>query len=164
MRPGRSRAGRGYAGRRGGRGDGSPPGIRDTKARHPISSAGAALCRGLRAALCREFLDGAVGASRTSHPELSRSLPRSRHGRGRSTGDASNDRQESRALGLQASGKAEGTGASRPRVGRQGRREIGRALEALYEDVVREGVPAHIRDLLDDLDARTGSRPDPDRA
>jgi hypothetical protein len=50
-------------------------------------------------------------------------------------------------------------------VERQGRREIGRTLEAFYEDVVRQGVPGPILELLDDLDARTGGgRADPDRA
>ena len=65
---------------------------------------------------------------------------------------------------MQAFGKAEGSSVSRPKVGRQGRREIGRALETFYDDVVRQGVPSRILALLDDLDARTGSRPDTDRA
>ena len=44
----------------------------------------------------------------------------------------------------------------RPKLGRHGRREIGRALEALYEDVVKQGVPPHILQLLEGLDARAG--------
>jgi hypothetical protein len=52
----------------------------------------------------------------------------------------------------------------RPKLGRRGRREIGRALEAFYEDVVRQGVPARLVELLDGLDARVGSRPDSNRA
>jgi len=44
----------------------------------------------------------------------------------------------------------------RPKLGRHGRREIGRALEAMYEDVVRQGIPAHILRLLEGLDARDG--------
>jgi hypothetical protein len=39
-----------------------------------------------------------------------------------------------------------------PKLGRDGRREIGRALGAMYDDVVREGVPPHIVALLDGLD------------
>jgi protein involved in polysaccharide export with SLBB domain len=66
-------------------------------------------------------------------------------------------------MGLQASDKAGGSSPSRPKVERQGRREIGRALEAFYDDVVRQGVPAPILELLADLDARTGSRVDSDR-
>jgi len=49
-------------------------------------------------------------------------------------------------------------------VGRQGRREIGRALETFYDDVVRQGVPSRILALLDDLDARAASHPNADRA
>jgi hypothetical protein len=44
----------------------------------------------------------------------------------------------------------------RPRLGRHGRREIGRALEALYEDVVKQGIPPRILQLLESLDARAG--------
>ena len=62
-------------------------------------------------------------------------------------------------MGLQAFDKAGGS-ASRPKVERQGRREIGRALETFYEDVVRQGIPARIVELLDDLDAPTRSRTD----
>jgi Anti-sigma factor NepR len=49
---------------------------------------------------------------------------------------------------------------SRPKLGRHGRREIGRALEAMYEDVVNQGVPPRIRKLLESLDTRAGSSPD----
>jgi Anti-sigma factor NepR len=43
-------------------------------------------------------------------------------------------------------------------VERQGRREIGRALEAFYEDVVSQGIPAPILTLLDDLEARSADQ------
>ena len=36
------------------------------------------------------------------------------------------------------------------------RREIGRALESMYEDVVRQGVPPRILQLLEGLDAGAG--------
>jgi hypothetical protein len=45
----------------------------------------------------------------------------------------------------------------RPKLGRHGRHEIGRALEAMYEDVVKQGVPSRILELLEGLDARIGS-------
>jgi hypothetical protein len=48
----------------------------------------------------------------------------------------------------------------RPKLGRRGRREIGRALEAMYEGVVKQGIPAPILELIDGLDARVGSSPD----
>jgi anti-sigma factor NepR-like protein len=54
----------------------------------------------------------------------------------------------------QASGVSEGSGVSRPKLGKQGRREIGRALEAMYEDVVKQGVPPRILKLLESLDVR----------
>ena len=54
----------------------------------------------------------------------------------------------------QAPGVAEGSGASRPKLDKQGRREIGRALETMYEDVVKQGVPPGIRELIESLDAR----------
>src|SRR5262249_18548545 len=72
----------------------------------------------------------------------------------------SNDRHEPRPMGLQTFDKAGGSGASGPKVERQGRREIGRALEAFYDDVVRQGVPPRILALLDDLNARTSGRAD----
>jgi hypothetical protein len=62
--------------------------------------------------------------------------------------------------GPQALGVAEGSGAFPAKLGRHGRREIGRALEAMYEDVVKQGVPPHILQLLEGLDARSSSRPD----
>jgi hypothetical protein len=40
-----------------------------------------------------------------------------------------------------------------PKLGREGRREIGRALGAMYDDVLRQGVPPRIVELLDGLDA-----------
>jgi hypothetical protein len=46
----------------------------------------------------------------------------------------------------------------RPKLGPHGRREIGRALETMYEDVVSQGVPPRIRELIEGLDARAGSR------
>jgi hypothetical protein len=61
-----------------------------------------------------------------------------------------------RPIGPQVSGVVEGSGVSRPKLGRHGRREIGRALEAMYEDVVKQGVPARILQLLAGLDARAG--------
>jgi Anti-sigma factor NepR len=61
-----------------------------------------------------------------------------------------------RPIGLQAPGFLEGNGAFRPKLGRHGRREIGRALEAMYEDVVKQGVPPRILQLLEGLDFRTG--------
>jgi anti-sigma factor NepR-like protein len=45
----------------------------------------------------------------------------------------------------------------RPKLGPHGRREIGRALESMYEDVVSQGVPPRIRELIEGLDARAGS-------
>jgi len=58
---------------------------------------------------------------------------------------------------LQVFDNAHGSEGSRPRLGRKGRREIGRALEVFYEDVVRQGVPPRIRELLEELDA--GGKP-----
>jgi hypothetical protein len=49
----------------------------------------------------------------------------------------------------------------RPKLGRDGRREIGRALGAMYDDVVRQGIPPHIVALLDGLDRRVQSGLDP---
>jgi len=66
----------------------------------------------------------------------------------------------SQPAGTQAPGAAQGNDVSRPKLGRHGRREIGRALEAMYEDVVNQGVPPRIRKLLESLDARAGSSPD----
>ena len=60
---------------------------------------------------------------------------------------------------VQAPDAAERSGA-RPRLGAHGRREIGRALESMYEDVVRQGVPPRIRELIEGLDARAGTSPD----
>ena len=51
-----------------------------------------------------------------------------------------------------------------PKLGRDGRREIGRALGAMYDDVVREGIPPHIVALLDGLDRRAEGRLDPSPA
>ena len=65
-----------------------------------------------------------------------------------------------RPPGSQAPSGAQGNDVSRPKLGRHGRREIGRALEAMYEDVVSQGVPPRIRKLLESLDARAGSNPD----
>jgi hypothetical protein len=63
-------------------------------------------------------------------------------------------------IGPQVPAVAAGSGIARPRLGRHGRREIGRALEAMYEDVVKEGVPSRIRQLLDGLDLRGGGGAD----
>jgi len=51
-----------------------------------------------------------------------------------------------------------------PKLGRDGRREIGRALGAMYDDVLRQGVPPYIVELLDGLEARVAGRFDPSRA
>jgi hypothetical protein len=59
-------------------------------------------------------------------------------------------------IGPQGPGVADGSGVSRPKLGRHGRREIGRALEAMYEDVVKQGVPPRILQLLERLDGRAG--------
>jgi hypothetical protein len=59
-------------------------------------------------------------------------------------------------IGPQVPGVVEGSGVSRPNLGRHGRREIGRALEAMYEDVVKQGVPPRILQLLEGLDAGAG--------
>jgi hypothetical protein len=48
---------------------------------------------------------------------------------------------------------------SRAKLGRHGRREIGRALVAHYEDVVGQGIPPRILKLLDGLDARAAGGP-----
>ena len=61
-----------------------------------------------------------------------------------------------RPIGPQVPGFLDGSGVSRPKLGKHGRREIGRALEAMYEDVVQQGVPPRILRLLEGLDARTG--------
>jgi len=66
----------------------------------------------------------------------------------------------SRPTGLQAPGATQENGASRPKLGWHGRREIGRALEAMYEDVVKQGVPARIVELIESLDTRAGSTPE----
>ena len=67
-------------------------------------------------------------------------------------------------MGPQAPGATQGSSTSRPKLGRHGRREIGRALEAMYEDVVSQGVPPNIRKLLEGLDASAGSNSDPPAA
>jgi Anti-sigma factor NepR len=64
---------------------------------------------------------------------------------------------KSRPTGLQAPGAAHESNVSRPKLGRHGRREIGRALEAMYEDVIKQGVPPSIVNLLRTLDARAGN-------
>ena len=61
---------------------------------------------------------------------------------------------------LQALGSAQENSVSRPKLGRRGRREIGRALEAMYDDVIKQGVPPRIVELLESLDARTGNAAD----
>jgi Anti-sigma factor NepR len=60
----------------------------------------------------------------------------------------------------QAAGNTQESSVSRPRLGRRGRREIGRALEAMYEDVIKQGVPPRILELLEGLDRQAGSRSD----
>jgi Anti-sigma factor NepR len=61
---------------------------------------------------------------------------------------------------LQAAGNAQESRVSRPKLGRRGRREIGRALEAMYEDVIKQGVPPRILELLEGLDRHAGARAD----
>jgi hypothetical protein len=61
-----------------------------------------------------------------------------------------------RPIGPQVPAVVEGSGVSRPKLGKHGRREIGRALEAMYQDVVKQGVPPRILQLLAGLDARAG--------
>ena len=63
-------------------------------------------------------------------------------------------------IGAQSPGVAEESGVSRPKLDRRGRREIGRALEAMYEDVIKQGVPPRILQLLEGLDVRAGGNPD----
>jgi Anti-sigma factor NepR len=64
-----------------------------------------------------------------------------------------------RPPGAQVPGSAQESSASRPKLGRRGRREIGRALEAIYEDVIKQGVPPRIVELLEGLDARADNGP-----
>jgi Anti-sigma factor NepR len=61
-----------------------------------------------------------------------------------------------RPIGAQVPDFIEGSDGSRPKLGRHGRREIGRALEAMYDDVIKQGVPPRILQLLEGLDARAG--------
>jgi hypothetical protein len=60
--------------------------------------------------------------------------------------------------------RAPGYRTSAPKVGRDGRREIGRALGAMYDDILRQGVPPTIVELLDGLDARVTGRLDANSA
>ena len=60
--------------------------------------------------------------------------------------------------------RAAGRGMQAPKLGRDGRREIGRALGAMYDDVLRQGVPPYIVELLDGLEARVAGRFDPSGA
>ena len=147
-----------YAGRRGGRGDGSPPGIRDRKvaARHQFPG-----CCALSRGRARDRLLGVstswarrpfIGAN----PEQFRLPPRSRSDEGEPLQPREATVSKFTPIGPQASGVVEGSGVSRPKLGRHGRREIGRALEAMYEDVVKQGVPPRILQLLEGLDARPG--------
>jgi hypothetical protein len=62
------------------------------------------------------------------------------------------------ALMVSEGQRAPGRRASAPKLGRDGRREIGRALGAMYDDVIRQGVPSSIVELLDSLDARVSRR------
>jgi hypothetical protein len=55
-------------------------------------------------------------------------------------------------IGLRVPAFAEGSSVARPKLARRGRQEIGRALEAMYEDVIKEGVPPRILRLLEGLD------------
>ena len=106
------------------------------------------------------FRSAAVAAKRfvsRAHPEQFPSLPRSRSDEGSSRQRRETTVSKSRPIGPQAPGVAERSDVLRPKLGRHGRREIGRALEAMYEDVVKQGVPPRILELLEGLDARAGS-------
>jgi hypothetical protein len=50
-----------------------------------------------------------------------------------------------------------------PRLGREIRTKIGRQLRAMYDDVVRQGVPTRFVDLLDRLD-QVGAQEEPEPA
>jgi hypothetical protein len=59
--------------------------------------------------------------------------------------------REARPMTMETHGGGPGHRSPAPKLGRDGRHEIGRALGAMYDEVVRQGVPAHIVDLLNDL-------------
>ena len=63
--------------------------------------------------------------------------------------------KKNQAMVLDAPGAPERK-ISAPKLGREGRREIGRALGAMYDDVLRQGVPQRIVELLDGLGAHAG--------
>jgi hypothetical protein len=67
---------------------------------------------------------------------------------------------KARPIGPQAPVAAAGNRLAQPKLGPRGRREIGRALEAMYEDVIRQGVPPRIVELIEGLDAHAASRAD----
>ena len=50
-----------------------------------------------------------------------------------------------------------------PRLGREIRGKIGRQLRGMYDDVVRQGIPARFVDLLDRLD-EVGEQAEPEPA
>jgi hypothetical protein len=93
-------------------------------------------------------------------PEQWYALPRSRSDEGdrRQLFQMSDGR--SRPTERQNAVAAQEKRVSRPKLGRRGRREIGRALEAMYEDVIKQGVPPGILKLLESLDARAGDAAD----
>ena len=134
------------------------PALGTEKSQPAISSPAAALCRGaVRATTCsapppswaRPLFIGA-------NPEQFRLPPRSRSDEGEPLQPREATVSKFTPIGPQVPGVVEGSGVSRPKLGRHGRREIGRALETMYEDVVQQGVPPRILQLLEGLDARAG--------
>jgi hypothetical protein len=71
--------------------------------------------------------------------------------------------EKARSTVLEARGPP-GSRTFTPKLGRDGQREIGRALGALYDDVVRQGVPPHIVEILDGLDRPAQGGLDPSAA
>jgi anti-sigma factor NepR-like protein len=140
----------------GGGGDGGMglrPALGTERAQAAISSAGAALCRG---GVDAGASKGRTACSYLRDPEQFRSPPRSRSDEGKLRQQDETTVSKLRPIGPQAPGFPGGNDSSRPKLGRHGRREIGRALEAMYEDVVKQGVPPRILQLLEGLDARAG--------
>ena len=101
-------------------------------------------------------LYGPHGVFYLRDPEQFRSPLRSRNDEGELRQQDETTVSKLTPIGPQAPGFPGGNDSSRPKLGRHGRREIGRALEAMYEDVVKQGVPPRILQLLEGLDARAG--------
>jgi hypothetical protein len=94
------------------------------------------------------------------YPEQFRSPPRSPSDEGKLRQQDETIVSKLRPIGPQAPGFLEGSAPSPPKLGRHGRREIGRALEAMYEDVIKQGVPPRILQLLEGLDVRVRGTPE----